>query len=345
MKQIIVMTILVFGAVFTWAEEPALRLSADMELFYELSNDVGGSGDNDRFKSNQLYLIFDGEFDRGLNARLIVDGADVVSSHGNVVTEAIIEEANFTWKNIGDSLLSICFGKHEMAFSMDYDNYLNDSIIHMLELDKVWGVTATLNIPKTGSLAVSSHQHRNTIEADETRMESDNNIGDNAAAKLMIDKLVKNLSLVISGSAESYSSVSTNGGVTISTDKKDEVRINAGFIYTIGNIGNINCEYTYFENIKGMPDICPSLLTIGAEYNISDSVKAFGRWENIMDDVATPVENDFWTIGISYQPTDKYIFLAEYSNFNSADLIDAMDMNVAANTINDSLLLGVKAKF
>ena len=136
-KMVLVVMAIALCASFAMAEGPEIKVSGDLELFYELSDDVGGSNDGDKFKSNQLYLKFDGTFDNNMAARVILDGADIVSSDGGTVKgEKIIEEANFTCKDIGGSPVSVVFGKSEMPFGMDYDKYLNDSIAHMLEIDK-----------------------------------------------------------------------------------------------------------------------------------------------------------------------------------------------------------------
>ena len=37
--------------------------------------------------------------------------------------------------------------------------------------------------------------------------------------------------------------------------------------------------------------------------------------------------------------------MVEYSNFNSGDMKDAKDLKVAKNSIEDSILFGVRAKF
>lgn len=322
-----------------------LSIKADLELFYEFSEDVSGTDDNDKFKSNQLYIDFVGKNDAGVEAKLKLDGADIESADGKTVSAKVIEEANFTLKNIGGSPITVCFGKDEMPFGMDYDKYLNDSIAHQFELDKVWGANVKVDIPETGSLTVGLHQHRHSLKSGETRMDADNNIGDNATAKLKIDKLVENLSFVLSCAVEAYSSISTNGGVSVSSAKSDETRWSVGFVYKVSDRGNINVEYIGFENLKGSAGNSSALVTVGLEANIIDSLKAFGRWENILDDVATATENNFYTIGLAYQPAKNYTLSVEYSNFNSGDMSDAKDLKVAKGSISDSVLLGVRAKF
>ena len=67
----------------------------------------------------------------------------------------------------------------------------------------------------------------------------------------------------------------------------------------------------------------------------------------MLEDVTggTPLEDDFWTVGVKYSPTKNYTLMVEYSNFNSGDMKDAKDLKVAKGSIEDALLVGVRAKF
>lgn len=351
MKKItpaLVMVAILAATTITYAAEMEFKSSADLELFYELSNDVKGIDENDQLKSNQLYFQVDGVSEDGYEATLKLDGADIVSSDNKVVTEKIVEEANFTVKNVGGAPIDVCFGKDEQPFGMDYDKYLNDSITHLFEIDKVWGINATVKLDFM-TIAAGTYEHRHSApSANQTLLTADNNMGDNFTAKISSKKIAKILTVCISGANESYADVSTTDsvtGLTTTTAKDDETRLGAGFILECPkSIGNINAEYVSFQNMTGTKDYNPGLLTLGLEYKACEKFTLWGRYEIIEKDTTTDVETDFWSIGVMYSPITNYTFLVEYSNFNSSDFKDAYtDLIVAKGSMENSILLGVKA--
>ena len=322
-----------------------LKVSASLELFYEASKDVGGSNDDDKFKSNEFYLDFKGSFDHGLGAKLKLDGADIVSSHDKTVTEKIVEEANFTAKHIGESPVTLVFGKDEMPFGLDYDKYLNDSIAHQFEIDKVWGFHGIVDIPNVGNIAAAAYQHRHS---DEGEVEVTNELGDNLAAKLTVDSLVENLTVKVSAASESYANTEITDeetGITTSSTKDDEARYGAGAVYKVKGLGNLNVEYIAFNSLKGKPDYDPDLVTLGIQYDGIENITLWGRYEIIGDDTSDAVETDFWSVGMKYSSAKNYSLMLEFSNFNSGDMKDAKDLKVADGSIEEAVLLGVKAKF
>ena len=345
-RSLVVVAVLCMALSTSSAAEgaPEWSVVADLELFYELSNNVNGHGDDDKFKSNQLYLDFAAKFERDLAAKLKLDGADIVSADGKAVTEKIVEEANFTAKHIGGSPVSLVFGKDEMPFGLDYDKYLNDSISHQSEIDKVWGLHGIVDIAHVGNVAAAGYQHRHS-EADER--DRSNRAGDNYCAKLTIDKLVKNLSVKISTSSESYAYTETTNADATTTvkEKKDERRWGAGAVYKIKGLGNVNAEYISFNNQKGTANYDPDLVSLGLQCDAIAKTSIWGRYEIIGDDTDDDVETDFWSVGVKFSPTKNYSLMVEYSNFNSGDMKDAKDLKVAKGSTEDALLLGVRAKF
>lgn len=327
---------------------PKITVRADLELFYELSDDTSGVGDSDKFRSNQFYLDFRGDFEKNMAARVMLDGADIVGSDGRAVTEKIVEEANFTMKDLCGTPFTLVFGKDEMPFGTDYDNYLNDSISHQLEIDKVWGFHGICAIPKVGNIAAATYQHRHSLGAGEARISSDNQIGDNYSAKLTVDQPLDILSLQVSGASESYSdlSVTDDTGATSTVEKDSETRIGAGFVLKCPKRpANLNVEYISFSNKGGVPGYDPGLLTVGVECQIVDKYTAWARYEVIDEDADEAVETDFWSVGIIYEAAKGYKLLVEYSNFNTGNMSDAADLKVADGSLENALLLGVKACF
>lgn len=326
MKQkisLIIIMVVLFSGLSLQGFAGEMKITADLELFYERSDDVGGPGDNDRFATNQLYLTFDGELEEWLSARLKLDGADVVSSDGSTVTEKIIEEANFTMKPAADIPLKVIFGKDEMPYGLDYDKYLNDSIAHAFEIDKVWGFHFVYSLEGFGDIAAAMYEHRNGS--------AENEVTDNYTARVKIDELLKDVTFEVSYANEKY----TND---------DETKYSIGLIYDFIDSANINIEYNGVQNRKGTMDYDPALLTTGLEYNYQSFV-FFGRYEKIFEDAASDVEEDFYMGGIAYSPEKNYRFSIEVANFNSVNLKDASDLNVSKNSLENAVIFGIRAKF
>ena len=173
-----------------------ITVGGNLELFYERSKEVKGIDDDDRFKTNQLYVTLDGKFENNLEAKLIIDGADFISGDGKDVSEKIVEEANFSFKKIMGSPVTLVFGKDEMPYGLDYDKYLNDPLAHIFEIDKVWGFHAIVDIDKIGEFAAAVYENRNGSAENETT--------DNFTARLKIDELVKGLVFELSFGVEEY---------------------------------------------------------------------------------------------------------------------------------------------
>jgi len=309
----------------TWGAD--LKVSGDLELYWEHSDDVGGAADDDKFKTEQLYLTIDGKFDGGMAARLKLDGADIVGSDGKDVTEKIVEEANFTLKDIAGSPVTLVFGKDEMPYGLDYDKYLFDPLAHAFEIDKVWGLHAILKIKQVGNLAAAFYQHRNGSP--------ENELFDNFTARLKADKLVDALTLEVSVSREDYAP---------DAEKDDQTKFSLGLVYEFIKGTNVNIEYNSIDSLKGTRDYDPALLTVGVESKVGPC-RLFGRYETIIEDTAVGVEEDFFAAGISYTPVKNFTISLEAANFNSGDLKDASDLMVATDSIENSIRIGIRAKF
>lgn len=325
-------------------EGPELEIGVALELFYELSEDVGGPGDMDKFKSNQLYVDIVGEFGQDHAARLMLDGADLEAADGKTVSAHVIEEANFSAGNIAGSPISLVIGKDEMPFGLDYDEYLNDSIAHQFEIDKVWGVHGIVDIPAVGEFAAATYQHRHATDGE---VDSSNQIGYNYCAKLTINKLLENLTVKVSGGSEAYSDVQVTDettGVTSTESRSDEIRWGAGAVFKIEDLGNVNAEYIGFSNLGGRQDYNPGLVTVGLQCDVIDNTAIWGRYEMILADAAD-VEPGFWTVGVKYECVKDFELMLEYSNFNSGNMTDAKNLDVKKGSTEDALLIGVRATF
>lgn len=313
-----------------------IKVSGDLELYYENSSDIksqnyvdGDTQDDDQFKTQQLYLTIDGKFESNMTARLKLDGADIVSSDGKTVTEKIVEEANFTLKNIGGSPVTLVFGKDEMPFGLDYDKHLTDPLQHNFEIDKVWGVHVITNLNDQHKIAVALYENRNSTKKDENELTSNYTARYNAS-------IAENLDIELSFGQEQYE--------TEISGLDDEKRYNAGLVYKFKS-SSVYFEYTAFQSRNGS-NRDPSLVSLGLEHKM-DKHNVWGRIEIVDADEAAgeKVEENFYTIGYAYNAEKSYTLSAEFANFSTADYKDASDLNVADGSIENSIKLGVRAKF
>lgn len=313
------------GSMLSAAE---MKVSSDIEIFYERSKEIKGVDDDDRFKANQLYFTFDGKFENNVSATLKIDGADMVSKDGGNVTEHFIEDANFTFKHIAGSPLTLVFGKDEMPFGLDYDKYLNDSVTHSFEIDKVWGLHAICDIANVGNIAAAIYENRNGSDENET--------SDNVTVRAMVDKLVKGLKCQASFAIEEYEPASDT--------VEDEMRWSVGASFDFIEAANVNLEYTGFANRKGMEDYDPFVICFGVEYKIQ-AYKVYARYEYLDADDMDDGEENFYMAGGSYDVTKNFTVALEAANFNSANLKDAADVYVDEDDIEMAVIAGVHAKW
>jgi predicted porin len=263
------------------------------------------------------------------------------------VTEKIIEEANFTVKDVVGAPVSVVLGKDEMPFGQDYDKMLSDPLVHNFEIDKVWGVHGILDIAGIGKLAAATYYHRNSVKDDETRLGMDNEVGDNYCARLTVDKLISNIKAEVSYAQESYSSISTadeTTGEASVTDKDDERRISVGVAAKAGP-ANVAVEYIATENRKGKVGYDPGLLSVAADVKLHEKVKVHAKYEKILEDADGGVEEDFFGGGVEFALAEQLGLFAEVLNYNSGDLKDASDLKVVDGSIETSVKIGFRGKY
>ena len=171
----------------------------------------------------------------------------------------------------------------------------------------------------------------------------DNQLGDNYATRLKVDKLVKNLSMELSYATEAYSDVVDATPALIQKD--DEQRFSAGFVYKVGKLGNINAEYIATKNRKGTPDYDPGVISLGLEAVLMDELTLLTKFEHILEDASVDVEEDFVTVALVYMAAKNWGLHLEYSNFNSVNYKDASDLMVADGSLEHAVKLGVRARY
>jgi hypothetical protein len=362
MKKIIVFLTLTtfFISLGVSAMASEIKVSADLEVYYEYADDTDGVNDDDRFQTNQLYLTIDGKFD-GYDARLKLDGADMENETGAESTSNDIEEANFTIKEIAGSPVTVVFGKDEMPFGLDYDKYLTDPLVHYYEIDKVWGVHTIIDIKDIGNFAFGLYESRNT---DATT----NEMGDHFTTRLIIDKLVDNLTCEVSFANEKMNDndviIADANGDLISYDE-DEQKYSVGAVYEYMNGANVNLEYTGFSSKGGVADYDPGLISAGTEYRIDDSYLVYARIEYVLEDAKNSeqgqhnattagggdpdydVEEYFYMIGASYSPEKNYTLSLEYTNYSTANYSSAagLSMSDTPDVLESAIKFGIRAKF
>ena len=343
MIGVLVMLVCAFVAFSAMAEGPTLKIKGKAEIWVEASDDIDSNKGDSQIKANELYVTIDGKFDENVAARIKLDGADIVSSDGKVTTEKVVEEANFTFKNIGGSPVSVVLGKDEMPFGQDYDKMLSDPLVHNFEIDKVWGVNGSVALNGIGSLGGAVYYHRNSAS---DRTEMDNEAGDNYALRLKVSEVIDNVCLQASVAQEAYSSTSStdDDGVTTVATKDDETRVSVGVLVKLAK-ANVAAEYVGVENRKGVPGYDPGLLSLAGDVKLTDTVKLHAKYELILEDSAEEVEEDFYAVGLECAVADGVDVFVEYLNYNSGDLKDASDLEVADGSTEDSVKVGVRGKF
>lgn len=332
--------------------EIELKISGKSQLWYEQSDGIGSSGvygptGDGKIKANNLYLTFDALYGDDMAALLKLDGADLVSREDETVSEKAVEEANYTWKHIGGSPVTLVLGKDEMPFGFDYDKWLTDPIVHNFEIDKVWGVNGKFDIAGLGWFGASTYYHRRHLDDNESVSEPDNELGDNYTAKLELNKIVENLVVELSYAREVYSDITTTDSTTGTaslSEKEDETRLSGGLLYKLGN-WDLSAEYTGTSNRKGTEGYDPALLSFNVAGKLADKIKGYARYEKILEDAQDVVEEDFFLVGIQYSPVSKFDIALEYSNYNTSDYKDASDLKVADGTLDDSIKLGITTRF
>ncbi len=354
MKKIIVLlTVTAFFVSLGFSAMAEIKVSSDIETYYESASDVDGPNDDDRFQINQLYLTIDGKYD-GYDARLKLNGAPMLQDDNKAITgtetSKYVEEANFTMKDIGGSPVSVVFGKDEMPFGMDYDKYLTDPLVHYYEIDKVWGIHTIIDIEDVGSVAFA------IFEAERYTNATTDELGDHYAARVKIDKLVENLSCEVS-----FASVQINDNDTTAVDE-DEQKYSVGAIYHFMEDANVNLEYTGFSSKGGVADYDPALISLGVEKKIDDC-KVYARVEHVLEDAENSeagkllasggfdpdfdVEENFYMVGASYTPVKNYTLSLELANFSSGNVSAAKGLSMAEDpdTLESSIKFGIRAKF
>ncbi|MBT3295833.1 MAG: porin [Verrucomicrobia bacterium] len=347
MKKVIMsvsaMLVCMFVVSAAMAEGPTMRVSGKAEIWVEASDGLDSNKGDSKMKANELYVTFDGKFDNDVSAKLKLDGADIVSNDGKVTSEKIVEEANFTFKHIAGSPVSLVIGKDEMPFGQDYDKMLSDPLVHNFEIDKVWGLNSSVDLAGIGSLGAATYYHRNSAS---DRVGPDNELGDNYAVRLKLDKLIDAVAFQASFAQESYSelSVTDEADVTTVTPKDDETRVSVGVVIKVAPV-NVAVEYVGVQNRKGMPGYDPALVSVAGDVKVCDNVKLHAKYERILEDADDAVEEDFFGAGLECAVADGVAVFVEYLNYNSGDLKDASDLEVADGSTEDSVKVGVRGKF
>jgi len=270
----------------------------------------------DKFVINALYFTVQKKLEENVATKFIIDGADMAKESTNA-SHKYIEEAQIIIKNVAQLPITVVFGKDEMPFGQDYDKSLFDPLVHGIEIDRVWGLNAGY---KVNSLI--------KLEAGVWEVDGSTNIGisENYTARLTLS-LLDNFTVKIS-----FANIERR-------DAKDESRVGAGIVYTLGKTV-LHGEYVGFDNpvdIYGGFAVGekPTLIGGGADVFLTDTWKVKARYEMVDDDSPTDTFTGLIHTGIDYKIAEKTSLMLEYQK----------EIGEGANQDVENISVGIIASF
>ncbi|MDT8317743.1 MAG: porin [bacterium] len=327
MKKLIMAVMICSLAAPALAEE-AVKVSGAVEIQYRSSGDYyddstaeytgvedNGETGGDVIRPEELYLQVSKKIDKGVEALLKFDGADMDKDEDD---SKYVEEAQLIFSDLGLEGLSIVAGKDEMPFGQDYDKLFFNSITHGLEIDKVWGLHGIYNINGLGTVAAA------VFERDRA---ADTKVQDSFAARATMDKLVKNLSVEVSAARLGKdSSVAT---------EKDESRLSGGAVFKWSDF-TFYAEKTLVFEYDNTKDYDLEVTQVGADYKFRKFLFQVRQELIDHDPPLTIGDNEELKVvgGATYYLSDK-TFVAAELEFTKWDVADD----------SEEVLLGVKFLF
>lgn len=321
MKKVLTVLGLIF-CIAAPAHAGDVKVSGAVELQYRSGNDKHRDKGGDKFAPEELYLKVSGELDKGIEGLIKFDGADMNKGGGS---HKYLEEAQIIFKDIAGSPVTVIAGKDEMPFGQDYEKFLFSSLTHEFEIDKVWGLHGIAKIDGFGSFAAAVFQRDVSDNADTGLTES-------YAAKVKMDKLVKNLSI-----EASYGKI---GKDELVPAEEDQTGVSVGAKFKVAGL-TLHAEQTAIKSYKNTDTADPKVTQVGADYKIKDVLLKV-RHEMIDDsvDVGGKVDGKETqsAAGISYYITPKAFITLEYE-------ATTYDDKVIVKGDEKEALLGAKVKF
>ena len=309
--------------------EEAVKVSGSVEIQYRSSEDFyddktneytvadGGETGGDVIRPEELYIQISKKIDKGVEALLKLDGADM-DKDGN--DSKYVEEAQLIFSDLGLKGLSIVAGKDEMPFGQDYEKFFFDSVTHGLEIDKVWGLHGIYKIKGLGTAAAAVFERDRAV---------DTKVQDSFAAKATIDQLVKNLSVEVSTAR-----LGKDRSAPAPADK-DESRLSAGAVFKLSDF-TFHAEKTIIVDYDNIKDYDLDVTQVGADYKFRKFLFKV-RQEIIDNDNPDPLDDREelkLAGGADYYFSDKTFVAAEFE-FTKWDIADD----------SEEILLGVKFLF
>ncbi|MBA3065004.1 porin [bacterium] len=296
--------------------EGRLKFAEDASIggIYDIqyrSGDSYKATGGDKFDVSALYLTVMKNLDKNIDSKLIIDGADLASETATQPSHKYVEEAQIIIRNIAELPLTVVFGKDEMPFGQDYDKSLFDSLIHSLEIDKVWGLNAGYKFNDMFKLeAAVWEQAGNT----------DIGISENYTTRLSLSPMDK-LAVEIS-----FANIEQLAA-------KDESRVSAGVVYNLPAIV-LYGEYVGLDNpvttLEGYAlGENPTLSCIGVDVPITAVWKIKARYESVDDDSNADTISGVFQTGVDYVIGKNTTLMIEYQNIlGEGSVQDVRDISV-----------------
>ena len=329
--------------------ESEVKISGSVELQYINSSDELAAHGDDGFKAEEIYIKIEKEVVDNMSVMIKLDGADMLEneSHehtlGNYSTAteiegtetdsangahdpSVIEEVQIIFKNVANQPLSIYVGKDEMPWVQDYEKFLFGSYVHKWEIDKVFGIHGNYKMDGVGSLDLSFFERD---QINKPKHASETSTTDSVAAKLKLDKLVKNLSLSVGYVKHGQDEANeTEDATALSVAAKFKV---AGF--TI-HAEMLNLEDTGSKWSKAhVADSEIDIMQVGLDYKFGKALLK-ARYETMDDDKGAGDDDTLTAFGVSYY-FDKKAFITLEHEKEDAD----------GGAVIDQTMLGLAFKY
>jgi hypothetical protein len=261
MKKLFTLLMVLFIASPALAEDD-VKISGSVEIQYRSSKDIyddaigsypsnpdNGETGGDVIRPEELYLKLTKKIDKGVEVLLKFDGADMDKDGDD---KKYLEEAQLIFTDIGPDGFTIVAGKDEMPFGQDYEKFMFSSATHGLEIDKVWGLHAIYNFKKLGTIAAAVFEKDRAV---------DTKIEDSFAARVTIDKFIKNLSV--------EASMARIGEDEAAGIEKDETRLNTGAVLKWGDF-IFHAERSLITNYGNLDDYDLDVVHGGVDFKFKD---------------------------------------------------------------------------
>lgn len=257
----------------------------------------------------------------GVKACVKLDTEDTQHGVGIADTKSLVEEAYVTVSNVGDSDISIAFGRKELKFGQDKCLWESKFGIHNWgEVDNVTALEFGIELSDNVKLYLSDWQFTEDTDATGTDPDDDFMFQSYAAkAEMTFDELTINLSYL--------NAHDEDAAVT------DDTRTSAGLVYEKDGV-SVFAEVIQLTDGGFIAGNDGQIMSFGAKFELSENASAGFLYE-AQSDFAAAADNETVTeFGLSYDFDSSTSLFVEY-------VMHEEDNGDATNTITT----GYIAKF